>query len=182
MTTYPLDHGLPNLDWQTPPVEISPAEARLLLAAATSRDFAVYGARTSTPAARTARSLRAKRCVRYIVGRQNGWESGMWAAYPICAGWNALWRHHQDRHIDGCGQPWLPSGDCSGCSARRRLDLHAWDRRLETLTGEQLRRETGRTLLWCAEHGYVRADDVTTAKVCLLAGSSLHDGGLARVW
>ena len=104
---------------------------------------------------------------------------------------NALWRHHYDRHVDGCGAEsgvagrcpngrWSSGGICTGCGALRRLDEQAWDSRLETLTEAASAAEL-RTCLWCPEHGYMRATQITTTKVCRLPGSTFHDGGLDRL-
>jgi hypothetical protein len=169
-------------DWMTPPVTVTNTEAHFLFEAALSGDCALYGEHTSERDARTARALRDQGCVQYFTGKDCGWEAGMWGAYLTCVGWNAMWRFFGDIHTDGhCGQAWRPDGLCGGCGAKRYLDAQAWADRLATLVPADRERETARSRLWCPEHGFIRAADVRTDKVCQLAGSTRHDGGLNRV-
>lgn len=167
--------------WQYPPLNVTKAEAAVLAVAARCGG-AVFGSSGTAPGARTAKALAVKGALFWLSAREAGWERGMWGAYLTCVGWNALWRSAGDTHVNGCGQPWLPDGCCTGCSELRRLDLAAWEAMLGTLDPTQRASEVSRAALWCPEHGYLRQRHVTTAKVCMLPGSALHDGGVARLY
>jgi len=162
-------------------------QAELLLTAAQGDGTIYSGGPKSSSNSRVARTLAAAGLVRFIEAQDAGWARGMWAAVIHCEGMNALWRHHDDRHIEGCAAGrctdgrWSSDGTCTGCRDLRRLDDLAWDARLETLT-ETARSVELHTCLWCPEHGYMRASQITTIKVCRLPGSTFHDGGLNRLW
>ncbi|WP_239591371.1 hypothetical protein [Mycolicibacterium tusciae] len=131
--------------------------------------------------ARRAQNLDRRGLARYVSGAEGGWSAGMWAAYPTCNGFNAMWRHAGDTHVDGCGSVWNADGSCSGCREVRRLDLLACERYIEALPAEARDAELRTAALWCGEHGFIRRADVTTGKTCRFGGSPIHDGGLDRV-
>lgn len=162
-------------------VEISEPESATLLAIATHPGRMIGGTTTHTAVARRCRQLARKRLARYVNSAQGGWPAGMWAAYPTCNGFNAMWRHAGDTHIDRCGSPWNSGGTCSGCRTRRRLDLPAYEQYLAALSIPDRQAELRTSALWCIEHGYIRRIDVTTQKTCPFKGSSVHDGGLDRI-
>lgn len=162
-------------------VTVNDDEYQVLLTAARSGLASVYGESTRTLACKRARALTGAGLFRYAEGAQGGWSRGTWLAYLTCNGWNALWRHSGDRHVEGCGALWGPNGRCTGCRQRRRLDMPAYHRMLETLTADELTREMRTCALWCIEHGYIRITEATTTKVCPHTGTSIHDGGLDRI-
>lgn len=184
MTT---SNGPPDDPTATESPRLTDRQARLLLTAARGDGTIYSGGPQSSSNSRVARTLAAAGLVRFIESRDAGWNRGMWAAVVQCEGMNALWRHHDDRHVDGCTAGrctdgrWSPDGTCTDCRDLRRLDDLAWDARLETLT-ETARSVELHTCLWCPEHGYMRASQITTTKVCRLPGSTFHDGGLLRLW
>lgn len=162
-------------------VEIDDAEFHVLLEIARSGNQMIAGSSTRTVMARRAKDLGLRGLAQYVSGAQAGWSAGMWAAYPTCNGFNAMWRHAGDTHVDGCGAVWNADGSCSGCRDVRRLDLAACERYIEALSAEARDTELRSAALWCGEHGFIRRADVTTGKTCRIAGSPVHDGGLDRV-
>lgn len=162
-------------------VDISRAEFDLLMLLAQAPDRMIGGASTSAAMARRARDLAGRGLLRYLSGADGGWSAGVWGAYPTCNGANAMWRYAGDVHVDGCGSVWAESGECTGCRARRLLDLPAYEQYLNALPAAERAFEVRTSALWCIEHGYIRQADTTTQKICLRQGSPLHDGGLIRV-
>lgn len=162
-------------------VEIDDAEFDVLIALARSENQMIAGPSTRTVMATRAKDLGRRGLALYVSGAQAGWSAGMWAAYPTCNGFNAMWRHAGDTHVDGCGSVWNADGSCSGCRNVRRLDLLACERYIEALPTEARASELRTAALWCGEHGFIRRADVTTGKTCRFAGSPIHDGGLDRV-
>lgn len=169
-----LGLGLYSLSRQS----VTAAEAKVLLAAATSRDFTVYGARR-TAAKTHAQNLTGRGLMNYFSGPSVGWVSNMWAASLTCPGFNALWTFHGERHVDGCGATWEQSGVCSGCRTLRRLDADAFD---DFLTyGDPDDRDRNATRLWCDEHGFLRSSQWKTDKTCRLPGTPEHALNTIRV-
>ena len=162
-------------------VDIDDAEFDVLMEIARSKNQMIAASSTRTVMATRAKELGRRGLTQYVSGAQAGWSPGMWAAYPTCNGYNAMWRHAGDTHVDGCGSAWNADGSCSGCREVRRLDLQACERYIEALPAEARDAELGTAALWCAEHGFIRRAHVTTGKSCRFAGSPVHDGGLDRV-
>lgn len=162
-------------------VVIDDADFKVLIAIARSGDLMIAGSSTHPVMARRAQNLDRRGLARYVSGAEGGWSAGMWAAYPTCNGFNAMWRHAGDTHVDGCGSVWNADGSCSGCREVRRLDLLACERYIEALPAEARDAELRTAALWCGEHGFIRRADVTTGKMCRFVGSPIHDGGLDRV-
>ena len=162
-------------------VVIDDADFAALMAIARSGDLMIAGSSTRTVMARRAADLGRRGLARYVSGAEGGWSVGLWAAYPTCNGFNAMWRHAGDTHVDGCGSVWNADGSCSGCREVRRLDLLACEQYIQTLPAEARDVELRTAALWCAEHGFIRQPDVTTGKTCRFPGSPVHDGGLDRV-
>lgn len=141
----------------------------------------IGGESTGEALARVARQLAHKGLVRYFNSRDGGWGAGSWAAYPTCNGFNAMWRHAGDIHVDGCGAPWKPNGRCSGCSTPRRLDLAAYESYLAAMPDTERTKQLSTAALWCDEHGYLRQADTTIQKVCRFTGSPIHSGMVTRM-
>ena len=174
MDTIPLAHRL----WV---ITITDLEDEMLKQIATHPNRMIGGTSTRTSEAQRCRKLAHRGLVRYLNSDQGGWPAGMWAAYPTCNGFNAMWRHAGDTHVERCSAPWNPDGTCTGCRARRLLDLPAYETYIAALPPQDRTEELAVSALWCAEHGYLRRLDVTTQKTCRFTGSPLHDGLLNRV-
>lgn len=162
-------------------IEIDAADFEILQQIAQSPHRMIGSTSDRTPVARRARDLARRGLAQYISGARGGWSPGTWGAYPTCNGFNAMWRHAGDTHVDGCGSPWSSTGICTGCRTRRLLDLPAYEQYLKALPEDARHNETRTSALWCIEHGYIRQADATTQKTCPRTGSPLHDGGLNRV-
>lgn len=167
--------------WQFAPQQATPAELRLLTAAAGEHTYAVsdYDHPRSR---RTADQLANKGLVILDAGRAAGWEPGMWQATLTVNGWNTLWRANGDRHVPGCGGQWLPTGVCEGCRARRRLDEPAFETYIEHASPSERTFLTARASLYCDEHGYARQDEWSTDKTCRRQdGSPRHQRSFIRL-
>lgn len=135
-------------------------------------------------------SLASLDLVEFYDAASSGWDRGMWAARLTCVGANAVFRgeraseHHDtypglDGH-PGCSGYWLPEGACTTCRAKRPLDHQAYLDYLDAIDEEARAAQIKGPQLWCVEHGWMRQADVTTTKVCRLAGTHFHDGALQR--
>ena len=91
---------------------LTSTQADLLLAAARSDGTIYSGGPRSGSNSRVARTLAAAGLVRFIEAKDAGWARGMRAAVILCEGMNALWRHHDDRHVDGYGAESGVAGRC----------------------------------------------------------------------
>lgn len=160
---------------------VDDVEFELLATAARSPQTMLSGTTMRSAAGKRARILASAGLMRFLEGADGGWAAGVWVAYLTCNGFNALWRHANDTHVDGCGGRWSASGRCDRCQQRRRLDLFAYRTYLESLNASDRQAELRTVPLWCVEHGYLRYADITTTKICRLPGTPLHDGGLDRV-
>lgn len=163
------------------------ATQRTILAAMAAGRFDEVNAIYSDPE-RTRPSLELMRqladlgLVTLLEGSDGLWQAGMWGASLTCLGLNTAYRSAGGEfgsHIE-CGE-WDARGRCSGCRTQRPLDARAYQDYLEAIGPTAAMWQRSGPQLFCAEHGYVRRDDVNTQKVCRLPGTSMHDGGLFRV-
>jgi hypothetical protein len=161
------------------PVEVTVAELRILADAAADPVQCVSDM-THKTRLRTVRVLARNGLLLLLQGAEAGWDADMWAAPLTCPGWNALWRAHGDRHVDGCGGLFTAAGFCDGCGALRRLDAAAFDAYLVEADNEERAFLTNRAQLWCDEHGFARQEQWTTDKTCRLPGSPYHEAGFIR--
>ena len=172
-------------------------EADLLREAAENGGAAYNtGAATDAVHARMFRAMTAARLVVFTNAAAGGWVPGMWSAHLTYVGWNALFRHYGDasgdRHIGSCDLrgknrsprcpgSWLIDGTCGTCGAVRPLDEVAYQAYLGSLDSVQRDLQVNGPRLLCPEHGRMRRRHITTKKVCMLAGTDRHDGGLNRL-
>lgn len=177
-----------------PPVELTPAEARLLRLVLHGRPadgvepWTLYSGaaspRTDTSRRRALQRLEPTGVVEVFLGVEMGWDASMWGARLTCLGANSLYRFDGDVHTE-CpalsNAPWAQSGTCTGCSRPRPLDAEAYRTHLAALSPFGYCEQVNGPQLYCAEHGWVRKADVNSMKVCRLEGTVFHDGGLDRV-
>lgn len=124
-------------------IEIDAADFEILQQIAQSPHRMIGSTSDRTPVARRARDLAQRGLAQYISGARGGWSSGTWGAYSTCNGFNAMWRHAGDIHVDGCGSAWNTTGICTGCRSRRFLDLPAYEEYLTALPEDaRLQRDT----------------------------------------
>lgn len=162
-------------------IEIDGREFAALVKIAKNPSLTIGGQSTDDALARIARQMARKGLVQYFNSREGGWPAGSWAAYPTCNGFNAMWRHAEDTHVDGCGASWNPTGRCSGCNTPRRLDLAAYEVYLAAISDAERAIQLSTAALWCDEHGYLRQADITTHKMCRFTGSPVHSGMVNRM-
>ena len=167
------------IDPWTRPVDVSHAEAGILETARLSGSESIH-VRSGDPRA-TLATVQRMAAAGLVVFTDAGEDT--WSAHLQCAGWNALWRHNDDSHAEGCGFHWLPSGTCSGCGALRRLDMTARTHLLLMLTGDARGQELrDADHLWCEEHGFMRAETIATGRICRMPTQSpWHNGAIKRV-
>lgn len=85
------------------------------------------------PARRMLRALHDLHMIE-LMENEPGWTPTMWGARLTCVGANTVFRAANNAH-PGCPGDghWLPTGDCTGCRARRPLDMDAYRDMINTM-------------------------------------------------